>query len=204
MKLTIISDLHGNINPIFRITRITEKLGIDHVVCLGDTLTQGSNPKEDLAVSWLKSINSLGVQGNHDRPDSIRSRISEENELYLHSLSEKLELPEILAFHSPLSKPDYYLLGEADIEKEYWFLKNQGYPQTFFLFGHTHEQAVYSCDKTSGKILRLKTRPQMFLNPRYDYFINPGALCLHALKGMSFATMDTKKRTLRYHEFKKQ
>ena len=63
MKRAIISDIHGNLEALTAVLEDIHALGIDQIVCLGDIVGYGPNPREclDLAQQF-----SVCVLGNHD------------------------------------------------------------------------------------------------------------------------------------------
>lgn len=62
MKTLILSDIHSNIYALEAIWR--KEHDSDHVVCTGDLVDYGPNPREVLA--WIQEKHGQCVQGNHD------------------------------------------------------------------------------------------------------------------------------------------
>ena len=60
----IVSDIHGNLEAFTAVLGEIERRGIQHVVCLGDIVGYGPNPKEclDLVASRCR----VALMGNHD------------------------------------------------------------------------------------------------------------------------------------------
>ena len=46
MKVAIFSDIHGNREALISIIKDIKKEGIKKIICLGDTIGIGPNPKE--------------------------------------------------------------------------------------------------------------------------------------------------------------
>ncbi|MFO0867909.1 MAG: metallophosphoesterase family protein [Pirellulales bacterium] len=63
MKRAIISDIHGNLEALQAVLADIASQGISHIVCLGDIVGYGPNPREclDLAMGFQTC-----VLGNHD------------------------------------------------------------------------------------------------------------------------------------------
>ena len=64
VPLALVSDIHGNDTALARVVAELERLGIEHVVCLGDAVQGGSQPRE-----VLERLDALGwpvILGNAD------------------------------------------------------------------------------------------------------------------------------------------
>ncbi|MFO0819273.1 MAG: metallophosphoesterase family protein [Pirellulales bacterium] len=63
MKRAIISDIHGNLEALQAVLSDIRDQGVEQIVCLGDVIGYGPNPREclDLAMEF-----SVCVLGNHD------------------------------------------------------------------------------------------------------------------------------------------
>lgn len=64
MRTAIISDIHGNCLALNTVLDRLEPEGIDRLVCLGDTIADGPQPREVLA--RLRSLGCPVVRGNMD------------------------------------------------------------------------------------------------------------------------------------------
>jgi hypothetical protein len=64
MRVALISDLHGNAIALETALRDIEAVGVDRTVCLGDTTTLGTSPREVLAM--LRDRQIPCIEGNHD------------------------------------------------------------------------------------------------------------------------------------------
>jgi putative phosphoesterase len=64
MRVALVSDIHGNDVALRAVLDDAEKVGVDRVVCLGDTATLGPRPRETLAI--LRDRNIPCILGNHD------------------------------------------------------------------------------------------------------------------------------------------
>ena len=64
-RIAVISDIHGNLIAFDRVLADVSKRGVDMMVCLGDIVGYGPDPKEclDIARQSCRTI----VAGNHER-----------------------------------------------------------------------------------------------------------------------------------------
>jgi putative phosphoesterase len=59
MRVLVVSDIHANFAAL---RAVPEKF--DHVLCLGDTVDYGPDPKP--CIEWLQERDAIAVRGNHD------------------------------------------------------------------------------------------------------------------------------------------
>jgi len=64
LKLTVISDIHGNLEAFKAVLADIDRLGLETVVCLGDNI--GYGPEPDQVVRLLRSRNIPSLMGNHE------------------------------------------------------------------------------------------------------------------------------------------
>jgi predicted phosphodiesterase len=64
MRVALISDLHGNAIALDAVLSDIARVGVDRVVCLGDTATLGVAPGEVL--DTLRRLDIPCIEGNHD------------------------------------------------------------------------------------------------------------------------------------------
>lgn len=64
MRIAFISDIHGNYTALKAVLVGIKSQNIDQIVCLGDTVSLGPQPKEVL--NTLKELNCVLIKGNHD------------------------------------------------------------------------------------------------------------------------------------------
>jgi len=62
-NVALISDIHANIEALYAVLSDIENQGVENIICLGDLIGYGPNPRETLkeAVRWL-----LVLKGNHE------------------------------------------------------------------------------------------------------------------------------------------
>ena len=64
MKIAIFSDIHGNLQALESIITDIKKNNYDEVICLGDVIAMGPNPKECLDLIICNNYKML--LGNHE------------------------------------------------------------------------------------------------------------------------------------------
>ena len=176
-KIAIFSDIHGNLQALKTILEDIDRDSFDEVICLGDVVGIGPNPKECLDL--IIDSNIKMVKGNHEiyqvnedlanelLPDNeqkhkrwVHGQLTEEEIKYIEELPmtyDKLIYGKLFTFsHFFLNESkDYYqtlnILGDdriyGTVEKE---------ETDYMFFGHSHEpfqiinNGVFTCVGTSG------------------------------------------------------
>lgn len=163
MKIGILSDIHGNCVAFEAALQDVRRLGIDRMVCLGDAIQGGAQPRE--AINRLRDLTCPVVLGNADAfllevPDDDREPVTEEqlevrawtlsqldadDVRWIQSFQETVAVDladgsELLCFHgSPRSYFDVILPETTDDE----VLGLMPHPLPRILTGgHTHLQQV--------------------------------------------------------------
>jgi putative phosphoesterase len=159
VRLALLSDQHGNDVAFREVVEDLERIGVDDVVCLGDTTQGGSEPVETL--ERLRGLDCATVLGNadalllevpEDSPEPITERLLEVREWTLSQLGES-QLEQIRAFepvvrrehegvrllfcHGSPASYDDVLLPELGDEALAPF---QGHDVRLLAGGHTHLQ----------------------------------------------------------------
>ena len=62
--LAIISDIHANLEALAAVIEDIDSRGVDRIVCLGDILGYGPNPRKCLDLIMARSM--ITIMGNHD------------------------------------------------------------------------------------------------------------------------------------------
>ena len=65
MKIGIVSDIHGHLEPLQRAVSLFVSREVDLVICAGDLVDGGWD--DDAVVDYIRSSNIVSVRGNHDR-----------------------------------------------------------------------------------------------------------------------------------------
>lgn len=161
MRIAFISDIHGNFTALQAVLADIKLQNVDQIVCLGDVVTLGPQPKEVL--NKLNELNCVVIKGNHDAAlidpeESEKFEITEHlipdlywcrnhltrddlNIIDAYKSTYEIELPNgvvILCFHgSPLSPTD---IIQATTPPELLDKYLEGQRATVFIGGHSHIQ----------------------------------------------------------------
>lgn len=161
MRIAFISDIHGNFTALEAVLADIKNTGIDEVICLGDTVSLGPQPREVLAA--LHEIKSINIKGNHDGailepekaafyeitehlvPDLFwgRERLTHADYDFIKSFKDTHAVTfsngiELLAFHgSPLATTH---LIQATTDSSVLDIYFEGQKATVFMGGHSHIQ----------------------------------------------------------------
>lgn len=160
MQLAVLSDIHGNLVALEAVLVALTAEGVTEVVCLGDVVVFGPQPRQTLA--RLRELGWPVVMGNtdgwlldpkpHARRDEDSERITEidfwaaeqltaEEKAYIGTFRPVIERPlgegaTLLAYHgSPRSYHDLIRATTPDEELAGFF---EGYQATVMAGGHTH------------------------------------------------------------------
>ena len=77
MRIALLADVHANLVPLEAVTEDAHRRGAESVVCLGDALDVGCQPRQVL--SLLRDFGCLFTMGNHDQAVLDPARASELN-----------------------------------------------------------------------------------------------------------------------------
>lgn len=161
MRIAFISDIHGNYTALQAVLADIKLQNIDQIVCLGDTVSLGPQPKEVL--NTLRELNCTIIKGNHDwaildPEEAAKFEITEHLVPDLYWCREQLTLTDlnfidsfkptheivlpngviIICFHgSPLS-PTHLIQSTTPAETLDKYLEGQ--KATIFIGGHSHIQ----------------------------------------------------------------
>lgn len=159
MQLALVSDQHGNDVAFRAVVEDLERLGVDDVVCLGDTTQGGTEPRQTL--DRLAALGCETVLGNaddllldvpSDSPEPITERLLEVREWTLSQLDSshleqirafapvvrrELEGMSMVFFHGSPRSYDDVLLPELGGDAAEPFL---GQDAALLAGGHTHLQ----------------------------------------------------------------
>jgi putative phosphoesterase len=161
MRIGFISDIHGNFTALQAVLDDIKKEGVDQIICLGDTVSLGPQPREVL--DTLRELKSINIRGNHDaailEPDKAahyeiteylvpdlhwgRERLTKDDFEFIKSFKNTYELQfpngiQLLAFHgSPLSTTHLIkATTDTSLLDEYFV----GQTAKVLIGGHSHIQ----------------------------------------------------------------
>ena len=167
MPLALVSDIHGNDTALAAVVAELERLGIDQVVCLGDAVQRGDQPREVLdrlsALGWpviLGNADDFLLEVPDDSPESITeaqlerrrwtlSRLESHHLEQIRSFAPTLDIEldgglTLRAFHgSPQSYDDVLLPETSDAQAEQRW---GGSGVDLLAGGHTHLQWTRTVD----------------------------------------------------------
>lgn len=170
MRIAVISDMHGNDYAFEKVEADITKQGVDGVVCLGDAIQGGAQPKE--VVQRLRGMNCPVVMGNADdwmltgvdsgreqipperlkKMEAIRewslSKLTKDDQEFISRFHPTVTIPmdkdvNLLCFHgSPTDYED--VIRSITAEEEFQKLLG-AYDKNILAGGHTHAQQIRRC-----------------------------------------------------------
>lgn len=167
MRYAFIADIHANLEALTTVLKDIETVAPDRIVCLGDTVGYGAEPRECLAILRERQIPTLA--GNHDMAvcnrlstqyfhseaqASVRwtqDEITEEDRTFLSGLSLLGEADLFMAAHGTIYRPEMfeYILSVFDAQMSF-----EAFESAFGFVGHSHVPAVFVQDGDRIEILQ--------------------------------------------------
>ncbi len=166
----IISDIHSNLAALQAVLGDIAKRGIDEIVCLGDIIGYGPNPRE--CIDLVREKCRLCIMGNHDHavlyePTNFNSaaeraaywtrrvlesepdrRLRNQRWEFLGSLGVRAKLEDILFVHASPRRPiNEYIFPEDVFTNPQKVIANFDRLDAHLCFvGHTHQPGVFLDD----------------------------------------------------------
>lgn len=112
MRIGFISDIHGNFSALEAVLADLKNQHIDQLICLGDTVSLGPQPKEVLDV--LREWNAITIMGNHDQATLEPERCAE------FEITEHL-IPDLFWAQEQLSRDDLQYIRSFEMTKSVHF-----------------------------------------------------------------------------------
>jgi predicted phosphodiesterase len=185
MRYGIIGDIHGNLEALQVVLKDIEQQKCTQVVCLGDIVGYGANPKECLDI--MRSMNVPTVKGNHDEyigvddnPEGFndaaaeavnwsRSQLTEDDRQYLRELKYFRLVANFSIVHATLDAPQRwgYVFDKLEAASSFTYQNTQ-----ICFFGHTHVPLAFIRD--TG--IRGGTYSKFRVEPGKKYFVNIGSV----------------------------
>lgn len=185
MRYGIIADIHGNLDALEVVLKDIKEQQCTHVVCLGDIVGYGANPKECLDI--IRAMNIPTVKGNHDEyigvdenPDGFndaaaeavtwsRAQLTEDDRKYLRELKYFRLVANFSIVHATLDAPGRwgYVFDKLEAASSFTYQNTQ-----VCFFGHTHVPVAFIRDTgvRGGKYSRFRVEPGR------KYFVNVGSV----------------------------
>lgn len=167
MRTAIVSDIHGNLEALVQVLADIATQSIDRVVCLGDTVGYGPNPRE--CVDYVMNMDAC-ILGNHDYgalidaegfsaaaeqaifwtrsqieagPDSNATRVRLQ---FLANLPRTIKEPNVLFVHGSVRNPLNEYVFPEDVHNRRKIDKLFSMINGWCFQGHTHVPGVFTSD----------------------------------------------------------
>ena len=174
MRLAIISDIHSNLEALSTALEFIDTRTFDQIVCLGDIVGYGANPKQCLAL--IQERCKIIIAGNHDRAAADLSAaenfttnarraavwtngvLSSDERDYLRNLPYTAELDDMLFVHgSPYQPEEFnYVLSVFDAVSAM-----RHFTQKICFIGHTHVPGIFT---ETGRALSVRADGRYLIN----------------------------------------
>lgn len=177
MKIGILSDIHGNIDALEKVSEQLKREGIKTLIVLGDIVGYYYHPKE--IMEWLNDFQFYYVRGNHEEilgklleneidPNDIKNKYGSGHEIALNSLS-----------HTQL---DFLIKGNDSINIEiegYQFNLNHGAPfdKSKYLYPDSSKNLMEQCYHKDADFILFGHSHYSFIHQvKHNLIINPGSI----------------------------
>lgn len=184
-RYAIIADIHANLDAFQVVLEDIKQQKCTHVVCLGDVVGYGANPKECLDI--VRGMNIPVVKGNHDEyvgsddsPDGFndaaaeavawtRAQLTEEDRKWLRDLKYFRLVANFSIVHATLDAPQRwgYVFEKLEAAASFTYQNTQ-----ICFFGHTHVPVAFVRD--TG--VRGGTYSKFRAEPGKKYLVNVGSV----------------------------
>ena len=213
MRLGIISDVHANQLALEACLEAGARLGVEHLVFLGDIVGYGPDPEAvTQRVMTLVASGALAIMGNHDAAIAggssgmnevaaaaiawTRPRLSESSREFLAGLAMVAALDDVLLVHSEASAPArWFYVTDASAAMRSLIAT----PHRVTVCGHVHVPQLY-CMTATAKVVthRPATDVMIELSPQRQWLAVAGAAGQprDGNPAASFLTYDTQSRAL--------
>jgi predicted phosphodiesterase len=188
MRYLLLSDIHGNLEALEAVLEFAEKFQPYQLLCLGDIVGYGADPKACLDLLSEKA--NLILAGNHDlvvsgfissdgfnpiAQQSLRWTSTvltdEEKELLSSFPLQYIDGDYCFTHASPIEPINFhYVRTLEDVEE---VLSSIG--QRFCFIGHTHLPVIVRRNIKNGKMEILR-ETRIHLDDQFSYFVNVGSI----------------------------
>ncbi|MBI4548674.1 MAG: metallophosphoesterase family protein [Ignavibacteriae bacterium] len=178
MRIAIISDIHSNLEALEKSIELIRQQNIDEIICLGDIIGYGANPRE--CIEMVRQTTPHILLGNHDEAavhlskteyfnpyariaaEWTNSELTDEQKVFIQNLPYTLELSGLFFVHSSPYEPGewHYILSPADAQFNF---AHFSLPICFL--GHSHVPGVFCEDLWTAEVVMGK-----------KYIINVGSI----------------------------
>lgn len=187
MLIAIISDIHSNLEALQKTVELIKERKVDRIVCLGDIVGYGANPKECLKI--VSELTPHILMGNHDQA-AVNLRYTENftpyaraAAIWTHNILSKSEKDKLLSLplyleidgftfvHASPHKPNEWNYIATEEEAFYNF---QHMKTNICFIGHSHIAEIFTDDYDSFNIP--KYSEPIKLSHENKYIINSGSI----------------------------
>ena len=186
MRYGIFSDIHSNLEALKGVLEAYKKEQVDRLLCVGDIVGYGANPKE--CIDIIRDQNITSVAGNHDwgvtdkfsidyfnpyAKEAVvwtRKAIDMEDSTYLNNLNLIFDDDDFCLVHGALSSPDsfsyIFSLSEANLSFKHM-------QASVCFIGHTHVPITFEKEKEN---ISYTKSYDIDIDPDKKYIINVGSV----------------------------
>ncbi|MCX8157941.1 MAG: metallophosphatase family protein [Verrucomicrobiae bacterium] len=184
-RYAIIADIHANLEAFKVVLEDIKAQNCTHIVCLGDVVGYGANPKECLDI--VRDLKIPCIKGNHDEMCSVdknlegfnpyaaeaimwtRDQLTEDDRQWLRDLKYQRLIANFTIVHATLDLPHQwgYVFDKLMAAASFTY---QNTPVCFF--GHTHVPLAFIRDS----VVRGGTYSKFKVEPGKKYFVNVGSI----------------------------
>jgi predicted phosphodiesterase len=185
MRYAVIADIHANLDALQVVLEDIKQQKCTHVVCLGDVVGYGADPKACLDI--IRGMNIPVVKGNHDEyiglddnPEGFndaaaeavtwsRNQLTAEDRQWLRELKYFRLVANFSIVHATLDAPQRwgYVFEKLEAAASFTYQNTQ-----VCFFGHTHVPVAFIRD--TG--VRGGTYSKFRVEPGKKYFVNVGSV----------------------------
>mgnify|MGYP001608201110 CR=1 FL=1 len=186
MRYGILSDVHANVEALNVVLDAYQKERIDRLLCIGDIVGYGANPKECIQIIRDRAITS--VAGNHDWAVSgqfgidffnpaakeavlwTQKTLDDGEVAYLNSLALTYHEDDFCLVHgTPLHPQDFYYM--FSIEEARISFRHMGASVCFI--GHTHVSLTFI---KANEMITYGETGTIAIEPHTTYIVNVGSV----------------------------
>lgn len=218
MRLSVFSDIHGNLEALDAYIQETAGQSVDRHICLGDIVGYGANPNE--CMERLAALPDLHiVLGNHDataiwqaspyemNPNARKAilwtieQLSQVHIDRIHRLDEMLQIGDMVFCHANPYNPAGWRYVANWYNAVRSFFSSRG---RLTFVGHTHQPKVIT--QSNGYKIKLTDPPAdgcLSLSVQKRYIINCGAIGQprDGNPDAAYTIYDTDKETVEFKRF---
>ncbi len=188
MLFFLFSDVHSNLEALEVLVKKIKEIKPDKVICLGDIVGYGANPKECLEL--VKEISDKIVAGNHDwgvvgkfnieyfnpyAKEAIlwtKEKLSLQDKLFLENLPLINSAQGFESTHSSLWFPQNfdYIFEPIDTLNTFKMMR-----KNICFIGHTHKPIAFILDKNKNMVFK-NLGKEISIKEEFKYIINVGSI----------------------------